>query len=255
MNESLLDPNKDFTIDPEKDYFQELVGENKKYKDNAALARSRVEADRHINLIEQQNKEYRDDILKLREELRARENLQDLIDKLDQQRKTEGQTTPSSPTDVPSIKPEEIDTLLDRKITERESRRQQESNLKLVRDKLQERYGDRYQDVLNKQVSELGLSDVDSMARTQPKLLIKALGLDQQPQTEGFQSPSSTSQRFSPTTEPTRDWDWYEHLRKTDPTAYYSPKITRQMNEDYQRLGPKFETGNFKKFAPTYTVT
>src|ERR1051326_7251469 len=112
MNESLLDPNKDFAIDPDKDYFQELVGENKKYKDNAALARSRVEADRHINLIEQQNKEYRDDILKLREELRARENLQDLIDKLEQQRKTEGQTTPSSPTDVPSINPDEFKSLI-----------------------------------------------------------------------------------------------------------------------------------------------
>lgn len=253
MNESLLDPSNDFTIDPDKDYFSDLVGEGKKYKDTKAAGQAIVHKDRHINLIEQQNKEYRDDILKLRDELNARENLKALIDRLDQKR-TEEQTTPMSPTDVPSIKPEEIDTLLDRKITERETRRTEEQNFKLVKDKLVERYGDRYQDALNKQVSDLGLSNIDTMARTQPKLLIKALGLDEKPQTDSFQTPPGTGQRFAPTSQPERTWSYYEKMRKDDPNAYYSSKIVRQMNEDYQRLGTKFEDGDFRRFAPTYNV-
>lgn len=256
MNESLLDQsNTGFNIDPDKDYFTELVGEGKKYSDNKALARSRIEADRHINLIEQQNKEYRDDLLKLRDELKARENLQSLIDQLDRKSKTEGQATSSSPTDVPSIKPEEVETLVDRRISERESRKVQDDNFNTVKAKLVERYGDRYQDVLSKQVSELGLSDIDAMARTQPKLLIKALGLDATPSTDSFSAPPATSQRFAPTGQPIRDWDWYEKLRKDDPSSYYSAKMTRQMNEDYQNLGARFETTNFKRFAPSFKVT
>lgn len=35
----------------------------------------------------------------------------------------------------------------------------------------------------------------------------------------------------------TRDWSFYQNLRRTDPRGYYKPKIQSQMVADRQRLG------------------
>ena len=42
------------TIDPEKDYTAELVGEGKKFKDNKELARSKVESDLFISHLQKE---------------------------------------------------------------------------------------------------------------------------------------------------------------------------------------------------------
>jgi hypothetical protein len=118
-----------------------------------------------------------------------------------------------------------------------------------VQDKLKERYGNNYQNSLKEQLVDLGITETElnEMARKQPKVLIKTLGLDVQPQTENFQSPPQSRQRTNQfgQTAPERTWSWYQNLKKSDPKAYFSKEITLQMHNDAQRLGEKFRDGDY----------
>ena len=62
-------------VDPNKNYLEELVGEGKKFKDPVALARSKVESDRHIAKLESELKAIRTD-------MNSRLSLEDLVTKL-----------------------------------------------------------------------------------------------------------------------------------------------------------------------------
>jgi hypothetical protein len=40
-----------------------------------------------------------------------------------------------------------------------------------------------------------------------------------------------------------RTWSYYENIRQTDPTKYWSPKMQGQMHKDATALGEAFDDG------------
>ena len=60
---------------PETSYYDRMVGEGKKFKDNEALAYSNFEKDRFIEQLKREQKELRDD-------LNSRLNMEELVNKL-----------------------------------------------------------------------------------------------------------------------------------------------------------------------------
>lgn len=257
MNESLLDQQKDeLEFDENKNWLDELVGENKKFKSPEELAKGKAHSDAYIALTLRQKDELIAENKRLREENVTGSKLQDLITKLEQSR-LPSENTPAE--GVPNVKPptpEELDSFFDRKIQEKELRDRQSSNFNQVKNKLQEVYKDRYPDVLRKQLTEMGVSpeSFDSLARNNPTVAIRALGLDKQQETETFAAPPTTRERFMPTSQPKRTWTWYQEQFKKKPELYNDARFNTQMNNDYMRLGNEFEDGDFKRFAPTYAL-
>jgi hypothetical protein len=246
---TLLENNDDqIVIDPNKNYLQELVGDGKKFKDLEELAKGKYHADATIELYKKQMDSMRADYLKEREENITKARLEEMLDKLRTEASLSNSNNPAKDDDKPVFDPKQIESLVSSKILEHDQTRKQEENYNLVKGKLLERYGANYKEALTKQVADLGLSaqEVENMARTNPKVFIKAFGLEQPKQTESFQPPVKSSvQAFMPTGTKERTWSFYQDIKKKDKKAYYAQETQQQMMADYNRLGEAFEDGDF----------
>jgi hypothetical protein len=150
----------------------------------------------------------------------------------------------------PTYDPNQIKSLVSEGFMEMKKKDTEEANAKLVEGKLIERFGSNYQDTLTRQAVELGLSlqEVNSMAKTNPKVFMRTFGLDQPPQTQNFQTPPRSSINFTPTGGTKRTWAYYQQIKAKTPNDYYSPKIQNQMVSDYTSLGTAFEDGDFHQY-------
>lgn len=232
-------------LDENKDYFAELVGEGKKFKDEKALAKAKAYSDAHIATLERQNEEYRQMALKNYETANAGAKLQELLDKLEatQQQLTSRETNPSSNEDTqPALKLDEVESLVSSKIQQHERTRTEQENFKLVEAKLKERHGNNYKSVLKQQSEALGLSDddVNLMARRNPNLFVKTFDLNVAPQGTSFSTPPKGSPAFTPKGPEKRGWSYYVELKKKDPKAWLDKKTAIQMEKDAQALGEEF---------------
>jgi hypothetical protein len=250
MNENLLsDQPEDTQIDPNKNYLEELVGEGKKFKDHETLARSKFESDSYIKILERRLDERANDYKTLKADYDSRASLQELIEQAKQQ--FTSSETPNANEEKPVIDSKQIESLVSSKILEHENTRRQTDNYNQVVSKLKERYGNSYQTALKQQMETLDLteSEINEMARNKPKVLYRTLGLDREVQREDFQSPLKSDQRsdsFAPRVQE-RTWAYYQELKKKDPKLYNDPKTNVQMQQDYIRLGDKFEDGDFHR--------
>lgn len=249
MTNLFEDDNNSSKFDPNKNYLEELVGTDKKFKSAEDLAKGKAIADEYITTLERQKDELTRDFLALREQRNSEATLKDLIDRLDQQQHASRDNTNNS-NDVnnpPPIDLKQIEDLLSSKISERETARRQEENFNLVKAKLQERLGPNFASVLRQEIEGLGLDEetFNAMARTNPKVVLKTLGLDQQPQTENFQSPPRNNIRMNTDKAQKRTYSYYENMRKENPKLYYDPKTTVQMHNDAIELGDAFKDGSW----------
>jgi hypothetical protein len=221
-------------IDPDKNYLAELVGEGKKFNSPEDLARGKYEADAFIRMKNAEYDKLREDYLNLHEQFQARASMEQLVDRLSTAQPQNRENTDAD--NKPAYDPREIESLISSKYQEFETQKTSQQNFRLVQDKLQERYGANYSSIVKQQIDNLGLTKefVDDLARKHPQVLLKTLGVYDQPATENFQSPARSSVRsdhFAPQT-PKRDWAYYENLRKNSPAIYTDPKTQLQMHED-----------------------
>ena len=258
--DSLLDQSGDQPVDENKDYFSELVGEGKKYKSEKDLAKAYYHADSSLRQREVAMDQLRADFLKEREQNVARGKLEELLDRLEKTQKP----IPENKTDVveqktPSIDKREIESLIDNRMSERDSIRKQTENQNFVKQKLVEHFGQNYSSKLAEQMAELDISEdyLNNAARHNPKALLKMLGVDSAPiNRDPFRTPPRNAQNtfsYGPKKE-VRNWDWYQKLKKEDPKTYYDPKTNVQMMNDAQDLGDAFETDDFRKHNKDYRI-
>lgn len=245
MNESLFN-QPDPVVDDNKDYLTDLVGEGKKFKDTKDLAKGKYHADLTIETMKRQQDQLREDYERLLDESRARAKLESLIEQLNKKPDPTPEPKVEDTTTKPAMSLEEYEALMERKLSDYETRKKQSENLSLVEKTLKQRFGDRYTDVLNNLVEDLGVTKdfIDFNAKNNPKVLLRML--DEKP-SETFQAPARSTQRqthFS-AKEEERTWSYYQNLKRTDPKLYRDPKTTNQMISDYERLGTKFEDGDF----------
>jgi hypothetical protein len=243
--------HNDPVIDPNKDYFSELVGEGKKYKDTVAAGRAIVEKDHFIDHIKRENNQLREDYMKLHEEYKAGAKLQELIDQLKaQQQASSDNLNANDVKDSTAFDPKQIESLVSSKLQEFEANKKEQENYNYVKEKLVERFGPNFKEALRQHSESLGMSPeyVDDLARKAPKALLSALGAEGtgSPR-ETFQSPptSSVKTAFSPKTEQ-RTWSYYQKLRRDHPKVYYDPKTQVQLHKDAMALGPAFEDGDWE---------
>lgn len=260
MTDTLLSTDSvDKTKDDNKNYLDLLVGDGKKFKDVEALARGKYESDQYIPVLIKSLDEQREEMerlrkeyLELKQEYDSRARLDDLLDNLDKSPNTRSDTLPNAANDVkqPTIDPKEIESLVSRKIQEHEMTRKEQENFNLVRDRLKERFGDNYQNILKESMEALGLGEnfVNELARKHPQVFFKTFGIDSNNSSrEQFLPPPSSSNlsaTFSPKTEK-RTWSYYQKMKRENPTLYWDPKTRVQMHRDALTLGDEFKDGDW----------
>lgn len=259
---SLLDQNKtEPQDDPNRDYLAELTGpggkfDRTKYQSDEemykAIAKGKVLGDEMIEFKNTEFDKLKSDYLKVNEEYKASASLSEIIDQIRNEKTTENNENTQNVDEVtqPALTPQDVESLLEQRLTERERRMKEEANYKTVESKLREQLGDNYASVLKRQAEQLGLTneDVDRMARQAPLAFFKAFGIEEQ-KPSGFQSPPRPTLRSDNSSLGTvnkRTWSYYEEMRKKNPAEYLSGKTQTQMMKDMTDLGEAFKDGNYQ---------
>ena len=256
MTQTLLDDQVQDNLPPSdiKSFYEELVGENKKFKDNEQLARGKYEADLYVKHLETRLDEIKGDYTKLRDEYNAGPKLQELLDQMAaQQSNTNREQTQISNVDnqrKPAIDQNEVKSLISSEFQQLKQAEREEKNFSFVQDKIKEQFGENYKTVLKERMESLGLTSeyLDENAKKYPKALLKTLGVGEQEVRDTFQPPLKSTLRndnFSPNTEK-RTWAYYQKMKKEKPDLYRSSKTQTQMFHDAQALGDAFKDGDWE---------
>lgn len=231
-------------IDETKNYLEEYVGEGKKFKDAAELAKAKAASDAFIEQLKEEQAALRKEYFALREEYNARPALQELIDQLknNTQHTSSDDTMNANDEQTPALKPEDVESLVAKKLQEAELTKKQEENYKTVQAKLKERYGESYVTHLQNQISTLGLTPefANDLAKNHPQVFIKTFGLETTSKDPFVTPPRGSVNTPMGNTNVKRDWNYYENLRKTDYQKYWDPKTQLQMIADKATLGEAF---------------
>jgi hypothetical protein len=236
----------DSLLDDTVDHSNEREELRNKWKDKTPeeVLNAKIESDLFIKTQNARLDDLRADYLKLREEATAKASLEELIAR-QEKLLANPDTTPltSGDTNQPSFKPEDIDSMLEQKLSQRELLRKQTDNFNTIKAKLKEQFGDNASSVLKQRMDTLGLDQTftDDLAKNHPSVFIRTFGLDEHRQL-GDVAPPRSSQRtdkFAPQTRK-RDWNYYQELKKNDPRMYLDPKIAIQMHNDAIELGDAF---------------
>lgn len=215
-----------------------------KWKDKPMeeLLAAKVESDLYIKTLEKRQDELKDDYLKQREELLAKAKFDEYLDRMEKVNNSEKITT--TPVNEEKYDPKAIEEMVLNKIKQSKIDEVQVSNFNTVQSKLKDRFGENYQTVLKEQQSFLGLSndDVNALAKKSPEAFFRLMNF-QEPKGETFQTPPRSNQRsdnFGPKGQTKRDWNYYQELKKTNPTLYLDRKIAIQMHDDAIEQGDAF---------------
>lgn len=229
-------------VQTNESYLNQLVGEGKKFKDMEALAKGKLEADRHIG-----------EITKTLDELRAELAKQDYAKSLLEQMSKGSEATaeqsslntpsPSNTENTTQSASEDIEALVEKVITAKERTRTVSQNLSVVSEEMEKQYGDKAGQILKTKSTELGMSieRLKEIAAESPTAFFQLVGVSAKgkPTAPVATQSSIRSENFSSNSQE-RDFDYYQKIRKENRSLYYSPKVQNMMIQDRQRLGDKF---------------
>lgn len=208
--------------------YETLVGDGKKYSDNEALAKAKREADRFIEQLKQEAAE-------LRQEVAKKATIDEILTQIRQAQPA----TPSSHPQVPEKKEEvqqtDIEALVSQLLEKKETEKRVKSNAQVVEEKLREKYGADAPVFLNKKAKELNVSIeyLKRVATDSPAAFFKLTDIDRD--RSAPPAPSAPRSGYqAPVQSGTRDRQFYEKLKASDRTAYFSPKVQNQLYKDME---------------------
>jgi prefoldin subunit 5 len=224
----------------------DLVGEGKKFKTPDDLAKAKLESDRFIEKLQNEQRE-------LREELSKRLSAEEALKRA---REAGSVVAPQEPPDrSPSPQPRQettdIGSEVDRILRRREQENTAKSNIDTVTSKMKDLYGnvDKAAEVVQNKSQELGMSveKLQALASENPKAFFQLLGVQDKPagspQTSSWNNVKNTTamkNAAGSTTTVPGTYKYYEEIRKSDPAAYFSPRVQLQMDKDAREKGEKF---------------
>ena len=230
---------------PQDSFVQKLVeakGDN--WKDPEVLAKGKIEADGYIQKLEEQLTNMREDLSKqdyakdLLEQLQNKAadpiNAKNAMPNNDTGGTSEGNTNPN-------LSEEDLKSLVERTLTERDKDSVVKQNLNLVNEEMEKSYGTDASAKIQNKAKELGLTleRMQEIAAESPTAFFNLIGEPKKnfkPMVEGSVRTEGVNMQASNE----RDWSYYQNLRRDNRSLYYSPKIQRQLIEDKNRLGGKF---------------
>lgn len=217
----------------ETDPVAELVGEGKKYKTVADLAKAKLEADRFIEQLKSENKG-------IREEFSNAEAAQAQLDELRQEianlKKQSNAVQPRDNTN-PQLDESAVEALVSRVITQREATNTAAENIKEANKQLIASAGsvEQAQSLVKAKASELGLSidELKAVAAKSPTAFLKMVSDGKTVPPAGVSAKGSHNTESGPVISDTKPGTkaYYENIRKTNKKLYWSPTIQNQIAE------------------------
>jgi hypothetical protein len=235
------------TEETQNSFVDKLVqakGEN--WRNPETLAKGKLEADTYISKLEDQNKQLREDLSKNDYAAQVLDAIKDkaadtsTAKDFEAEKNTAGVEEGGTP---PSLNEDNLKSLVEKTLLERETKKSSEENIKTVERTLRDRFGEKLSQALQDKASELGLSmnKMEELASESPNAFLTLFGgtkqesgisnmLNNSINTEGLNLQSSTE----------RNWNYYQNLRRENRNLYYTPKVQQQMIQDKLQLGEKF---------------
>jgi hypothetical protein len=237
-------------LDPNRDWLEEYVGEGKKFRDAADLARGKAHSDVFIARLQKEMEG-------LRSELQTRLKLEEFMDRMNSNNSTVGngqitQTTATATSDGTAntaLSPDDIEKVVEQKLRAKEQELRTQQNLSLTKEKLVEAFGENYAAELENRVSTLGLSKdlVNQLAKQEPKALFAMLGLPGQQARQQELLPNAPRSNVNTTgmglvVPGEKTYKDYEKLRKQNPGEYWSTRVQSEIHKQALKLGERFYT-------------
>lgn len=214
-----------------------------KDKPREELENAKAESDLYVHTLTARLDDLRKDYLELKEQQQTGAQLKDLLDRLDNPNKQqEMNETPNVQNNQPGIKPEDIEALVNKKLTDHQINLKKQDNFNAMQAKLKQTFGDDYASAYKQRLDNLGLNRefADELAMSHPSVFIKTFGLDAVPQSTQPNLPRNQVRPSFSTNTQKRDWAYYQEMKKTNPKLYLDPKIAVQMHDDAIALGADF---------------
>jgi hypothetical protein len=208
--------------------YAQLVGEGKKFKDANSLAKSKLESDRFVQRLQEENAE-------MRREIEARANSEEIARKLAESR---GADKPPA-VDTTPIDNDLLDRAINDKLSEREKQQAFKNNYNEAQEFIIEKTGspEAAMKLITDKAAALGVQKnwLQDMAMRTPKALYALLGLVDQPS-----APSKTGVSGDVNTEAQRIVNrnprsaegskaYFEDIRRTNPNKYWSAEVQSQI--------------------------
>jgi len=225
-------------------FVDHLVGDGKKFKDIEALAKGKLEADRHIGEITKTLDE-------LRAELAKQDYAKNLLEQMSKGSETGAEqpppvTTSSSNTENTTQSASDFEALVEKVITAKEKSKTASQNISVVGEEMQKQYGDKTADVLKAKSLELNMSldRLKEIAAESPTAFFQLIGVKKMGEKTSTSTGVTTqstirSENFNSYSQD-RNFEYYQKMRKENRSLYYSPKIQNTMLQDRERLGDRF---------------
>lgn len=232
-----------------------LVGDDKKFKDAEALAKGKLESDRFILQLQKENAAARERLKELDEQLKERITLEEFMDEF-RNTQNDAANTVTNPQHVSrndvshQNQQPDINKLIDERLMEQRRRELIQANVATSVQEVAKAWGPSYQSKLEARVHELGLSKefVESVAQSSPKAFLELIGIGRKQETSRSDPNIDVPPRTDVQTRTVdirndntvRNQVYWNKLRKQDPKAFHSEKMTAQRHRDAQRLGEAF---------------
>lgn len=208
----------------------ELVGEGKKFQDTEALAKGKLESDKHIANLEEQLEE-------MRVELSKRATAAEVAEQI---RSEQPPAAPAAPA-TPGLSAEEVTQIVQGTITNHEKAKSRSENV-LEADKMfKSVHGDKAHEAIQAKANELGMSleALQDIAAQSPTAFANMVGLngkekepvrDQTPVSGGMDNERTYLNNPSAVAEGSKAW--WTAKRKELGHGYWDPKIQQQLIKD-----------------------
>lgn len=219
----------------------QLVGEDKQYKTVDELAKAKRHADSFIEQLKSELSGLRNENTSLRDDASTRERLDTILDQLNTRQQSqddedfEGSNNQESPPRSSQPDTQQINALIESRLTEIERERTANQNRIDAINKIKDVYGNDYVSRLEQRTQELGLTkdEMNSLAGRSPNAFLALVAPTTNNDDRPVSVPRSSVNPGNPTSDPQAGTaDFYKRLKQTDPQKYWSPKVQNQLHKD-----------------------
>lgn len=222
----------------EESVVDRLVGEGKKFKTIEDALKGKIEADEFIETLRAENETLKAEKLK-------QDHAKELLEKLQAKQDPPPVVAPpvnndpagsENSTNTPEEKNEvDLEALVEKVLSERDSRTKAQKNVDAANAALTELYGDKASEIVKQKAEELGVSVrfLEDTAANSATAFLRLIGAEIK-QVNKSSNPNTTvrTESFDLTHSDERDWNFYKNLRKTNPSLYRSSRIQKQLIAD-----------------------
>lgn len=224
-----------------------LVGEGKKFKTPEDLAKGKLEADTFVETLKAENAQ-------LRKEIQDRlANEQTQLAALKQELTELRSSTPSKGATSPALTEDSIRDIVRRSITEEEASRTLTQNVNEANNQVVSRFGslEKAREAVGTRAAELGLSKeaLKAIAAQSPTAFVQLIVGEAKPTetpaaslAKGTVNPQALKLDTGTQGPKQGTWEYYEHIRTTDPKRYYSAGMAQEIFQA-RKNGMEFPKG------------